>query len=148
MRKNLCKKVLALALSVCMILGAIPGSPANPIAADAAEVPSLASISKQVAAEGTVLLKNDNNVLPLAGKTVAVFGRTQNNTQWTGYGSGGYVTSSYKTNLIDYLRQNPKVTIDEELAKVYADWVRNNPGYEGNDWRNAAHSNPEMPLTT
>lgn len=148
MRKNLCKKVLALALSVCMILGAVPGSPANPIAADAAEVPSLASISKQVAAEGTVLLKNDNNVLPLAGKTVAVFGRTQNNTQWTGYGSGGYVTSSYKTNLIDYLRQNPKVTIDEELAKVYADWVRNNPGYEGNDWRNAAHSNPEMPLTT
>ena len=41
-------------------------------------------LSSKVSAEGTVLLKNDNNVLPIGDEKIAVFGRTQINTM--GYG--------------------------------------------------------------
>lgn len=144
--RSIAKRTAAFIMSLTMVVGLVPSAMADAVDVQAAQIPTLASLSKQVAEEGTVLLKNDNQVLPLAGKTVSVFGRTQNNTQWTGYGSGGYVKSSYKTNVIDFLRQDPSIELNEELAKRYADWTKANPGYEENDWRNAAHYNPEMPL--
>ena len=52
--------------------------------------PHLPALSRQAAAEGAVLLKNDNGILPLeTGKPVAVFGRVQLDYFYVGYGSGG-----------------------------------------------------------
>ena len=54
-------------------------------------VPELAELSRQAAAEGIVLLKNDG-VLPLsADSTVALLGRAQFDTVICGEGSGGLV---------------------------------------------------------
>ena len=42
------------------------------------DVQEYAKVARQAAAEGAVLLKNDNNVLPLAPKSkVALFGRAR-----------------------------------------------------------------------
>ncbi len=62
-------------------------------------------VLRKAAAEGAVLLKNDN-ALPLAaeGTTVSVFGRNQ--LEWfnTGYGSGGDVNNPYAVSLIEGLK--------------------------------------------
>ncbi|WP_052377619.1 glycoside hydrolase family 3 C-terminal domain-containing protein [Robinsoniella sp. KNHs210] len=142
---KIAKRLLAMLMSIILLLGTVSSG----ITVSAKELPSLASISKQAANEAMVLLKNENNVLPLAGKTISVFGRTQINTFYTGYGSGGYVTPSYITTIIDGLRQNPNIKVNEDLAKVYTDWERANPGSNittGNNWRDGIHSLPEMPL--
>ena len=45
--------------------------------------------AREMAAEGLVLLKNDNKALPLKqGETVSVFGRMQNHYYKSGTGSG------------------------------------------------------------
>ena len=51
-----------------------------------------ASLARQAVAEGTVLLENKNNVLPLKeGTRIALFGRSQFNYYKSGTGSGGTV---------------------------------------------------------
>ncbi|MCK9233986.1 MAG: hypothetical protein M0O98_02230, partial [Acholeplasmataceae bacterium] len=57
-------------------------------------------LSKEVANEGIVLLKNSD--LPLKGK-VNVFGRIQFNYYKSGTGSGGLVNTDYVYSLYDLL---------------------------------------------
>lgn len=53
--------------------------------------PHLPALSRQASAEGAVLLKNDNAVLPLKSEEpVAVFGRVQLDWFYVGHGSGGH----------------------------------------------------------
>lgn len=86
-----------------------------------------ALLSRKVAAEGAVLIKNDNETLPIhSSDTVAVFGRMQLDWYRCGTGSGGSVNVPYKTNLIDSLRE-VNVSVDEDLATCYASWVKKNP---------------------
>lgn len=144
--KQFMKRMLAFALILVVEFGSIPFSTAG-LPTRAAELKELAAKTREVDVEGTVLLKNDNQVLPLEGKKVSIFGRAQINTFWTGYGSGGYVQSSYKTNVLDEMKKKKNITVNEDLAKIYTDWVKKNPGYEGNVWRTAPHSNPEMEIT-
>ena len=52
----------------------------------------LAEISRKVAAEGCVLLKNEGNILPLGKEDrISLFGRTQIDYNKSGTGSGGLV---------------------------------------------------------
>ena len=43
--------------------------------------PEWNELGRRVSESGTVLLKNDNNVLPLKDKSVAMFGRVQINSR-------------------------------------------------------------------
>ena len=62
-------------------------------------------VCRKVGSEGIVLLKNDNQVLPLAkGTKVSVFGRIQSNYIKSGTGSGGLVNVSYVVNIPEGLR--------------------------------------------
>ena len=73
----------------------------------------------RVAEEGMVLLKNDNQALPLKkGDTVAVFGINQVDYIYGGGGSGD-MTSEYYTNLVDGLKDNGSVTVYEGLRSMY-----------------------------
>ena len=82
--------------------------------------PEIMRLCREVAAEGTVMLKNDNNVLPLTkDRVVSVFGRVQKDYFYVGYGSGGDVNAPYKVSLIDGMRNNENITVNEELAAVY-----------------------------
>jgi beta-glucosidase len=84
------------------------------------------ALCRAAAAEGAVLLKNQNNVLPLKqGQPVAVFGRVQLDWFYVGYGSGGDVNPPYTVNLMEGL-QNAGVQVDKELASVYAKWSAEN----------------------
>ena len=73
----------------------------------------------RVAEEGMVLLKNENQALPLEkGDTVAVFGINQVDYIQGGGGSGD-MTSEYYKNLVDGLKDNGSVTVYEGLRSVY-----------------------------
>ena len=68
--------------------------------------PSVQEYARSAASEGIVLLKNDNNALPLGQngvETVAFFGITQIQTFLVGYGSGGDVKPPYRVTLADAL---------------------------------------------
>ena len=62
--------------------------------------------SRKVAAEGAVLLKNNDEILPIKkGESISIFGRTQINYYKSGTGSGGSVSVEYTTSLLDGLRE-------------------------------------------
>ena len=77
-------------------------------------------LSKEAAKEGMVLLKNENNVLPLAaGSKVALFGKGTFDYVRGGGGSGD-VTVAYTRNLYEGLSlQKDKISIFEELCDYY-----------------------------
>lgn len=58
-------------------------------------------LCRRAAAQGAVLLKNEDTALPLcAGDNIAVFGRCQIEYYKSGTGSGGAVNVPYTTNLL------------------------------------------------
>ena len=107
--------------------------------------PGMPELLRSVAAQGTVLLKNDG-VLPLEkDSTVSLFGRVQKDWFFTGYGSGGDVNKPYAVNLIDGIRNCDSLKLNEELAKVYEDWCTANPINHGM-WGQWPRFYPEMPM--
>lgn len=124
------RRFLAVLCSACCITSCLPFATAS-----AKTYEGLADLSRQTAAEGAVLLKNDGQTLPVqADETVSVFGRIQIDYYKSGTGSGGKVNVDHVTNIIDGFRKNPKIHVNEELAEVYADWVEKNPAKGIGDW--------------
>ncbi len=104
--------------------------------------------AREAAAEGVVLLKNDNNILPLkSGVKLSVFGRTQFDYFKSGTGSGGLVNTSYVVNILDALEAEENVTINEDLKAVYEKWLESNPFDVGVGWATEPWFQKEMPLT-
>src|SRR5574344_578290 len=107
---------------------------------------------REAAAEGAVLLRNDNNTLPFTdADTVSLFGRAQVDYYRSGTGSGGSVHVPYKTNLLDgMLRKKPSghnPLINKELARIYTDWIKEHPfNNGGGGWAAEPWSQEEMPL--
>ncbi len=95
----------------------------------------LAVHARKLAADGCVLLKNDNNILPIQSKsTVSFFGRTQIDYIKSGTGSGGLVHTEYVVNIIDGVSKNPKINVNTELVDIYKKWIAENPFDEGHGW--------------
>ena len=64
-----------------------------------------AALARKAAAEGIVLLKNDNQALPLKeGGKLSVFGRIQFDYYKSGSGSGGMVNTKYVVGILDALQ--------------------------------------------
>ena len=105
--------------------------------------------ARLAAAEGCVLLKNENNTLPFDNKCrVSLFGRAQNNYFKSGTGSGGMVNVSRVIDIPAGLRDSGEVVINEELASIYADWETKNPPVTDAGWGKEPWSYPEMPLSS
>ncbi|MBR5975796.1 MAG: glycoside hydrolase family 3 protein [Clostridiales bacterium] len=101
----------------------------------------------RVAEEGSVLLKNDRDALPLReGTKVAVFGRMQKNYYKSGTGSGGMVNVKHVVSILEGLQNAGEIDLDEELIKIYEDWEEKNPVDPGVGWGKENWSQPEMPL--
>ncbi len=97
--------------------------------------------------EGCILLKNDNNVLPLVKeRSTAVFGRIQLHYYKSGTGSGGMVNVSKVVGITDGLI-DAGVNIDRDLLAVYEKWDSENPYDLGSGWGGEPWSQKEMPLT-
>lgn len=82
-------------------------------------------LSKEAAKEGMVLLKNEDNVLPLKkGTRVALFGKATADYVRGGGGSGE-VTVSYNRNLYEGMKLlSDKVSVFDELEDFYEEEVK------------------------
>lgn len=106
-----------------------------------------AGTARAVAAEGTVMLRNEGAVLPLKeGEKIALFGRGQFNYYKSGTGSGGMVNTSYVTGIREALEESSFV-LNERLKAVYEEWLKDNPFDAGAGWAGEPWFQKEMPLT-
>ncbi len=107
-----------------------------------------AKIAREVAAESCVLLKNDNNILPLVSKEkISIFGRIQFDYIKSGTGSGGMVSTPYVINILDGLKAKDNITINEDLENRYRKWLLENPFDVGKGWAQEPWCQKEMPLS-
>lgn len=105
-------------------------------------------VVRQAVAEGQVLLKNENHVLPLKEYTqAAVFGRIQFHYYKSGTGSGGMVNVNKVTGILEALQESEKITVNEKLLKTYMEWEEKNPFDEGIGWGNEPWSQEEMEVS-
>lgn len=100
----------------------------------------------KMVSEGIVMLKNNNNALPLdTDKEVAVFGRIQFHYYKSGTGSGGMVNVTKVVNILDGLIDNG-IKVNEKLLDTYRKWDKENPFDLGEGWGGEPWSQKEMPL--
>lgn len=103
-------------------------------------------IAAETVSEGIVMLKNDNDALPLPkDETISVFGRIQLNYYKSGTGSGGMVNVSKVTGITDGLIE-AGVKLNTELLDIYRRWSEENPFDLGKGWGDEPWSQKEMPL--
>ena len=106
-----------------------------------------AKTARAAAAEGCVLLRNENRALPLDQNCrVAVFGRTQMNDFKSGLGSGGLVNARYVVGVYQGLKESGLVQVDEALRQTYESWVKEHPFDIGDGWGTHPWYQEEMPL--
>ena len=99
------------------------------------DIDKYATLARQTAAEGCVLVKNENQTLPLRkGDKVAVFGRMAFHYYKSGLGSGGLVNTKYVVGILDALRKENDISLDENLLQVYEDWIKDHPYDAGVGW--------------
>lgn len=105
------------------------------------------SLARRAVAEGCVLLKNEDQALPIrSGETASVFGRIQLDYYKSGTGSGGMVNVPYVRSILDGLTAAPEVQIYEPLLEVYRAWTAEHPFDTGVGWGNQPWCQEEMLL--
>ena len=106
-------------------------------------IDSSSEFGVKVAEEGIVLLKNDDNLLPMTDKkTLNVFGWASTNPCYGGSGSGG-ISDAYPTiSLLEGLKDAGFET-NEELSSFYAEYRADRPSVNmfAQDW-----TLPEPPI--
>ncbi|MBQ4511131.1 MAG: glycoside hydrolase family 3 protein, partial [Clostridia bacterium] len=111
-------------------------------------IKELEEYSRISASEGAVLLENKNNLLPLKkGDKVSVFGRIQREYYKSGTGSGGLVNVKYVTNIVDSLKNDGTVEINEELLNIYEEWKKEHPFDAGKGWGQEPWCQEEMEIS-
>ena len=112
-------------------------------------LPGFGAYCRKAAAEGAVLLKNENHTLPLKkDEMISVFGRCQFDTYRSGTGSGGAVNVPYAVNIMEGMRDSGDFTINEEVVKVYEEWLQENPFDNGGGvWAGEPWNQKEMVIS-
>lgn len=106
-----------------------------------------AALARRAVAEGCVLVKNENQTLPLRrGDKVAVFGRMAFHYYKSGLGSGGLVNTRYVVSVLDALKKETEISLDENVLQVYENWIKEHPYDAGAGWGLVPWSQEEMPL--
>lgn len=101
----------------------------------------------QAAAEGIVMLRNENAALPLKdGEQAALFGRIQLHYYKSGSGSGGLVNVSKVIGITEGLIE-AGVNVNQKLLDTYKAWEQDNPYDIGAGWGGEPWSQKEMPIS-
>ncbi len=104
-------------------------------------------LARKAVSEGVVLLKNENNILPLSKDVkLAVFGRMQNNYYKSGTGSGGMVNVPKVWGILDGLKEE-KIQLNEKLLKIYEEFESTHPFDVGVGFGNEPWSQEEMEVS-
>ncbi len=116
----------------------------------AADTISNTELSRQAAAQSMVLLKNQEETLPLQAGSVAVFGSAAIHTFYTPFGSGSI--NGLGMGIMDSLSiLKERITVDATLEELYRQYNTDNPPDTGSWYQGvellARRSLPEMPLT-
>ena len=106
-----------------------------------------AGIARDAVAEGCVLLKNDSALPIKKNSKISIFGRIQFHYYKSGTGSGGMVNVPYVVSILDALKEEKDITINEDLLEEYKKWVDENPYNKGTGWANDPWCQEEMELT-
>ena len=85
-----------------------------------------AGIARDAVAEGCVLLKNDSALPIKKDSKISIFGRIQFHYYKSGTGSGGMVNVPYVVSILDALKEEKDITINEDLLEEYKEWVDEN----------------------
>lgn len=105
-------------------------------------------LARQIAAESCVLLENENQALPLKkGEKIAIYGRSAFHYHKSGLGSGGHVNVSYEVGILDALKKEDTLCIDQPLQDIYEKWLLEHPYDPGEDEEKAPWNQEEMPVT-
>ena len=106
------------------------------------------TLARKVAAESCVLLKNDAQTLPIRkGSRVSLFGRIALHYYKSGTGSGGLVNVKRAVGILDALKEDKSILLNEKLMETYDAWVKEHPFDKGAGWGQEPWSQEEMPLT-
>ena len=146
--KSMKKRFAALFCAAAMVVSGMPAiSPT--MTAEAQVLDGLSALGRQVAAEGGVLVKNADKVLPLKkDTTVSVFGRMQDDYYSSGIGSGGEVRERYTRSILYGIENCGKLKVNTDLKKTYQDWNKANPKQgANNNWNSRPWSYEEMQVT-
>lgn len=104
-------------------------------------------LARKAVCEGMVLLRNENNILPLSKDVkLAVFGRMQNNYYKSGTGSGGMVNVPKVWGILDGLKEE-KIQLNEKLLKLYEEFESTHPFDVGVGFGNEPWSQVEMEVS-
>ncbi len=107
-----------------------------------------AGLARQTAAEGCVLIKNDNRALPLRkGDKVALLGRIAATYYKSGMGSGGMVNTAYVVGIPEALYEEEDIYVEKKVRGVYDEWISEHPFDHGEGWGRIPRSQKEMPVT-
>ena len=114
------KRILAAVLCLLIMMSTVTLAFAGSVSASTKK--NAESIAKQMEAEGIVLLKNENNALPLTDKKVNVFGMGSIAFALGGGGSGSDVAE----NAISFYQglENAGIKYNEELLNFYQEWAK------------------------
>ena len=125
-RKGVSKRVLSAVLSAAMVATTIP---AMSITASAESAEGNIELSRQVAADGMVLLENRDEALPVQqGTTVAMFGRAMIDYTRGGGGSGA-TNVDYTRNILQGMQikeEEGKISLYQPLVDFYTEQVTTN----------------------
>lgn len=101
----------------------------------------------ETAAEGIVMLKNDNAALPVSkDEETAVFGRIQLDYYKSGTGSGGLVNVHKVTGIVDGLLESG-AKLNEKLLEFYKKQAEEQPFDIGDGWSGEPWCQQEFTLT-
>ncbi|MBR1508798.1 MAG: glycoside hydrolase family 3 protein [Eubacterium sp.] len=104
-------------------------------------------LAREAVREGVVLLKNENDILPLSEDCrLAVFGRMQNNYYKSGTGSGGMVNVPKVWSIVEGL-DGEGINLNKELISVYEEFEHSNPFDPGVGFGNEPWSQKEMEVS-
>lgn len=78
--------------------------------------------------------------------SVAVFGRMAFHYYKSGLGSGGLVNTRYVVSILDALKEEKDIILEEDLLNLYEKWIKKHPYDEGEGWGRVPWSQAEMPV--
>ena len=118
MKKKTLMRIISVILSLAIIATSGLSALAAGLISDDTKAKSI-EIANQIESEGIVLLKNEDNALPLKTKKVNVFGAASCSIAFAGAAGSGAVRSSDAVGFYDAL-DNAGIEYNESLYNIYA----------------------------